>query len=175
MAKNSKNLQRVSDMLDGTYQGKLQVGQYNPTEKTRKIGERWTDSDGKEWEQKDGYRASVKRTPSVGIFPQTCKDCGTNCGYGATKMDKDTHKRQQRCYYCQIDFEAMLKSRVIGKTNNKHFFWTRLMELQRWIAGRNELEAWIFERHEENKKLFDESVANAMANENVDFQIKKNT
>jgi hypothetical protein len=52
--------------------------------------------------------------------------------------------------------------------------WTRLQDMQRWIAGRKELEEWIFEKHEENKKLFDKSVANAMANANVEFEIKKN-
>ena len=54
----SKNLQRVQDMLDGNYQSKIQVG-YSKTEKQRKIGDRWTDSDGKEWEQRDGYISSV--------------------------------------------------------------------------------------------------------------------
>ena len=54
-----KNTQRVQDMLDGNYKGKIQVG-YSKTEQKREIGERWTDSDGKEWEQKNGYIASIK-------------------------------------------------------------------------------------------------------------------
>ena len=75
-----KNLQKVSDMLDGSYKGKIQVGQYNPTEERHKVGDVWTDSDGKTWEQKEGYRSSVKRTPDIGLFPYQCTDCKKNCG-----------------------------------------------------------------------------------------------
>ena len=171
MAKNSKNLQRISDMLDGSYQGKIQVGQYAPTEKTRKVGDRWVDSDGKEWEQKEGYRASIKSTPDIGMFSKVCKDCGTNCSTNNdVKIHNQVWKKFERCYYCQINFETDLQKYPI-----KWWAWTRLQDMQRWIAGRKELEAWIFEKHEENKMLFDKSVANAMANENVEFEIKKNT
>ena len=42
-------------------------------------------------------------------------------------------------------------------------------------AGRKELEAWIDEQHKLNqKKVYDMSVANAMANENVSMEINKN-
>ena len=166
-----KNLQRVSDMLDGTYKRKIQVG-YSKTNEKRGIGDRWFDSDGKEWEQKDGYIASVNKTPSVGIFSKVCKDCGTNCSTNNdVKIHNEVWKKFERCYYCQIDFEAKLKAYPI-----KWWAWTRLQDMQRWIAGRRELEQWIDEQEKiKNKKVYDMSVANAMANENVDFQIKKNT
>tara|TARA_Y100000361_G_C10951002_1_gene233767 strand:+ start:50 stop:556 length:507 start_codon:yes stop_codon:yes gene_type:complete len=166
-----KNLQRVSDMLDGTYKRKIQVG-YSKTNEKREIGDRWFDSDGKEWEQKDGYIASVNKTPSVGIFSKVCKDCGTNCSTNNdVKIHNEVWKKFERCYYCQIDFESKLKAYPI-----KWWAWTRLQDMQRWIAGRKELEQWIDEQEKiKNKKVYDMSVANAMANENVDFQIKKNT
>jgi len=166
-----KNLQRVSDMLDGTYKRKIQVG-YSKTNEKREIGDRWFDSDGKEWEQKDGYIASVNKTPSVGIFSKVCKDCGTNCSTNNdVKIHNEVWKKFERCYYCQIDFESKLKAYPI-----KWWAWTRLQDMQRWIAGRRELEQWIDEQEKiKNKKVYDMSVANAMANENVDFQIKKNT
>ena len=58
MAKNSKNLQKVQDQLDGTYKGKLQVGMHTPDNihANREVGERWIDADGKEWEQKEGFK-----------------------------------------------------------------------------------------------------------------------
>ena len=175
MAKrNSKNLSRVQSMLDGTYKTKIVVGDASVgrDDKQRKIGDRWTDSDGKEWEQKDGYIASVSKLPGIGIFAHQCKDCKS----GLTKsFDVDTHKRTQRCYYCQIDWEENLKTITIGKNGNKWQFWVRLMELQRWIAGRDELEHWIYQKHNEKKMAFDMSVANAMANDNVSMEIKKNT
>ena len=112
--KHEKNLARVQSMLDGTYGGKIQSG-YEKAEVTRKVGDKWTDSDGVQWEQKNGYRSKISNV-NVGIFQYQCKDCQKNCGL--LQVDKDTYKRQQRCYHCQINFEAVLKSRVIGKTNN---------------------------------------------------------
>ena len=100
-----KNLQKVQDMLDGNYQSKIQVG-YSKVDKKREIGDRWTDSDGKEWEQHDGYYASVKTSPSVGIFSKVCTDCKTPC---TKSFDKDTHIRMGRCYKCQVHFEEELK------------------------------------------------------------------
>ena len=173
--KHGKNLSKVQDMLDGSYKRKIQVGQYTPTEKTRKVGDKWTDSDGKEWIQRDGYYESVKSTPNVGMFPHQCNDCKKNCD--SLQVDKDTYKRYSRCYHCQLNWELDMKSfkNRIGKNGNKWQFWVRLQELNRWIAGRKELEAWIDEQHELNKKkVYDMSVANAMANENVSMEINKN-
>ena len=172
-----KNLQKVQDMLDGNYKGKIQVGQYNPTEERREVGDKWTDSDGVEWEQKEGYRMKVSNMPSVGLFSKVCKDCGTNCSTNnSTKIHNEVWKKFQRCYYCQIDFEAKLKSTSIGENGNKFQFWARLQDLQRWIAGRKELDEWIDEQHKLNqKKAYDMSIANAMANENISMEIKKNT
>ena len=173
--KHEKNLARVQSMLDDTYEGKIQVG-YSTVEPTRKVGDKWTDSDGVEWEQKEGYRMKVSKMPSVGLFPHKCKDCGTNCGN--LQIDKDTHKRFQRCYHCQMDFELDLQSfkNRIGENGNKWQFWVRLQELKRWISGRKDLEEWIDEQHKLNqKKAYDMSVANAMANSNISMEIKKNT
>ena len=78
MAKKlSKNLQKVQDMVDGTYGGKIQSGFISDNvHANRKVGERWFDSDGKEWEQKEGYRSSVKTLPDAGLG-DTCsmEDC----------------------------------------------------------------------------------------------------
>ena len=177
MAKNSKNLQRVQDMLDGNYKSKIQVGQYNPSEEKREVGDKWTDSEGYEWEQKDGYRMKLSSMPAVGMFSKACKDCGANCSTNnSVKIHNEVWKKFGRCYYCQIDFEAKLKGMTIGEKSNKWEFWTRLQDLQRWIGGRKELEQWIDEQDKiKKKKLYDMSVANAMANANVDMSIKKNT
>ena len=62
-----KNIQRVKDMLDGNYKHKIQSG-YTPTEVERKIGDRWFDSDGKEWEQKSYGRVSVSKMANAIAF-----------------------------------------------------------------------------------------------------------
>ena len=167
----NRNLSKVQDMLDGNYKNKIQVG-YSTNDVTRKVGDRWTDSDGVEWEQKEGYYSKVSKV-NLGIFRHECKDCKS----GLTKsFDVDTSKRYGRCYNCQTIWEQdlqFLKKNRIGKNGNKWQFWVRLQELQRWISGRKELEQWIEEQHKiQNEKVYDESVANALANSNVDTSMK---
>ena len=176
-----KNTQRVQDMLDGNYKGKIQVG-YEKTEQKRKIGERWFDSDGKEWEQKNGYIASIKKTPNAGLGDQ-CSDCKSLI---IKPWDKEIFKFNNRCYYCQIDFEAGLKKTVdmtndVGKDKSGDFI--------NWKKNQDKRikEKYIDEFEKENKELikqiekmrkegnpFDTKVAMAMANENVSMTIKKN-
>ena len=115
MGKQSKNLAKVQSMLDGTYGGKIQVGQYAPTDEVRQVGDKWTDSEGYEWEQKEGFRVkSGGNMIARGIFNHQCKDCGKNCSPKTAKpWDRDVWKADGRCYHCQIDFEASLKTKPI--------------------------------------------------------------
>ena len=164
--KHSKNLQKVQDMLDGKGTGKIQSG-YMPTEETHKVGDVWTDSDGKKWEQKDGYRVNLTKLASAGIAEQ-CSDCEK---YITKKWDKDIYKWNGRCYYCQIDFEAELKG--TGK-------------YEEWLENHHKRikEEYVEKFEKENEELvkeieklenpFDMKVANALANGNVDMTVNKN-
>ena len=171
----SKNLQKVQDMLDGNFKHKIQSG-YSTTEEHRKVGDKWEDSDGVQWEQMNGYRSKIKTTPNVGLFSKVCKDCETPC---LKKFDKDTHDRMGRCYNCQVHFEEELKwnkKNRIGKNGNKWQFWVKLQQLKRWDAIDEEIEQFMMNKFEENKNNpFDKSVVNAMANANVSMEIKKNS
>ncbi len=165
----SKNLQKVQDMLDGKGTGKIQVGQYTGVDEHRKVGDTWTDSDGYEWEQKEGYRLKKSSMPAVGMFNKQCKDCDkVIAGSNMHPMDWVLWKKQQRCFHCQINFEAKLK------TMGKWRFWVRLQQLSNMDSIEQELEASIFEKHEQDKKMLDKSVANALANSEVEFTINKN-
>ena len=167
----SKNLRKVQDMLDGNYKNKIQVG-YSKVEKQREVGEKWTDSDGVEWEQKEGYIFKVPTMPSVGIFPHQCKDCKKNCSPKTAKpWDRDVYKADGRCYHCQIDFEAELKT---GKPL-RWFAYRRLKDLRNMKAIEKDMEQWIDElEKQKNEKVFDDKVANALANGEVEMSIKKN-
>ena len=169
MARSKKyenNLRRVQSALDGNYDRKSQVG-YTPDSVDRKVGDRWVDSDGIEWEQKNGYYSRVSKIKR-GIFSKQCKDCKKNCSL--EKRHKDTYNRMGRCYYCQIDFEAMLKTKGIWK------YWVRLQQLINLDIIEKEAEQLVFELHEEDKKkIYDMTVANAISNANVSLEIKKNT
>ena len=168
MAKHSKNLQKVQDMLDGNSTRKIQSG-YLPTEETHKVGDRWFDSDGKEWEQKDGYRSNITKFASKGIVDHKCSDCEK---FIVKPWDKEIFKFNDRCYYCQIDFEAELK------TSGKFDEWKEAQD-------KRIKEGYIEQFEKENEELvkeieklenpFDTKVANALANANVAMEINKNT
>jgi len=157
-----KNIQKVQDMLDGNY-GKIQVGYGDKVEPTRKVGDKWTDSDGYEWIQHKGYKEKVSRIKR-GIADK-CNDCKSFCFH---KRDKQSYNSFGRCYYCQIDFEAKLKSYPL-----KHWAWVKLQVLQQWTAIDEEVEHWIRENSEVKWK--DKALINALANNNVEMTVKKNT
>ena len=167
----SKNLRKVQDMLDGNYKNKIQVG-YSKTEQKREVGEKWIDSDGVEWEQKEGYIYKVPTMPSVGIFPHQCKDCGKNCSPKTAKpWNRDTYKADGRCYYCQLNYEIDLKSKPI-----KWFAYRRLKDLKNMDSIEKDMIQWVEEMEKQkNEKVFDDKVANALANGEVEMSIKKNT
>ena len=168
MAKHSKNLQKVQDMLDDKHDSKIQVG-YSTVEETHKVGDRWFDSDGKEWEQKNGYRTNITKLASKGIVDHRCSDCEK---YIIKPWDKEIFKFNDRCYYCQIEFEAELK------TSGKFDEWKEAQD-------KRIKEGYIERFEKENEELvkeiaklenpFDTKVANALANANVTMTINKNT
>ena len=171
MGKQSKNLAKVQSMLDGTYGGKIQSG-YTPTEEVRKVGDKWIDSEGYEWEQKEGFRVKNSVMPAVGMFNHQCKDCGKNCSPKMAKpWDRDCFKADGRCYYCQLDYEVELKTKPI-----RWFAYRRLKDLQNMESLEKDMIQWVEEMAEQRKKNpFDEKVANALANGEVEMSIKKNT
>ena len=166
--KHSKNLAKVQSMLDGDYNNKIQVGYGDTAAPTRKVGDVWTDAEGYEWEQKEGFKVKKSVMPAVGMFPHQCKDCGTNCDN--KKRDKKTYMGFDRCFACQINFEVNLKAKKIGKKNCKWHFWVRLQQLYTMDAIEKDIEAAIFDNYEMDKSFGDMSVANAMANANIDTQ-----
>ena len=158
-----KNIEKISDMVNDNHQRKIVVGNHSiKSSETRKVGDKWTDSDGVEWEQKEGYRSKVSKMPARGLFDAHCKDCES----GLTKpWDLDVHKADGRCYYCQIEFEAELKSKYI-----QWFAYRRLKDLKNMDALHKDMETFVFEKHEfeKNETIFDDKVANALANNNID-------
>ena len=172
MAKDSKNLAKVQSMLDGTYGGKIQSG-YSTVQEHHKVGDTWTDSEGYEWEQKDGYQVKKGGSmPAMGMFNHQCKDCDKNCSPKMAKpWDRDTFKADGRCYYCQMDYEIELKTKPI-----KWFAYRRLKDLRNMEAIEKEMIQWVDEMtRQREKNPFDEKVANALANGEVSMQLNKVT
>ena len=168
MAKESKNLQKVQDMLDGNYKNKIQSG-YSTAEEHRKVGDKWTDSDGVEWEQKQGYRSKVSRLAAKGLGDIcSMEDCKKLI---VKPWDRDTYKADGRCYHCQLNYELDLQF----DSPIRWWAYRRLKDFKNMESIQVEMEQWIDERQkilQENP--YDESVANAMANSNVEMTINKN-
>tara|TARA_R100001443_G_C3263009_1_gene156065 strand:- start:76 stop:582 length:507 start_codon:yes stop_codon:yes gene_type:complete len=164
----SKNLQKVQDMLDGNYKNKIQVGHVpDNIHAGRKVGDKWTDSDGIQWEQKEGYRSKVSALSGMGIA-DNCKDCNS---FVTKPWDRDTFKADSRCYYCQMDYEFDLKS----DKPIRWFAYRRLKDFQNMKSLEKDMEQWIDEMEKQREKNpFDERVANALANGEVEFTINKN-
>ena len=86
--------------------------------------------------------------------------------------DKDTHKADGRCYHCQLNYELELDF----DAPIRWFAYRRLKELQNMESIEKDLLQWVDElEKQKQEKIFDMSVANAMANSNVEMSIKKNT
>ena len=168
MGKQSKNLAKVQSMLDGTYGGKIQSG-YTPTERVRKVGDKWIDSEGNHWEQKEGYRTKNTREVTHHSWDMKCSDCNKLI---LKKWDKDTHKADGRCYHCQLNYELDLEF----DSKLRWFAYRRLKDFKNQVAIENEMEQWIDEMEKERaKNPFDLKVANALANGEVEMSIKRNT
>ena len=167
-----KNVKKIQDMLTGNYEGKVQVGYGDQESKHRSVGDKWTDSDGVEWGQKNGFYTKVNKLPSVGIFSKKCKDCGKNCSPKMAKpWDRDCFKADGRCYHCQMDYEIDLKA----DKPIRWFAYRRLKDLRNMEALENDMIQWVDEMEKtQQKNPFDETVANALANGEVEMTINKN-
>ena len=155
-----KNIQKVQDMVDGNFKAKIQSG-YTPTEKTRIEGEIWIDANGTEWKQRNGYRVKVSKFANRGIADQ----CNTCESFILKSWDKDTYKADGRCYHCQLNYELDLKfDKPI-----RWYAYRRLKELINMESIQKDMEQWVDELDKiNNEKVFDKSVANALANDNID-------
>ena len=176
--KISKNLQKVQDQLDGTYKNKIQVGMHTPenVHANRKVGDKWTDSEGVEWEQKQGYRSKVSKLAAKGLG-DNCPDCKSLI---VKKWDKDSYKWNGKCYYCQIDYEAQFSRKIGGQNQQKNSEYGKYLEGKYEKFKEDYIKRWEDENADFVKELekmenpFDKKLANSLANANVEMTVNKN-
>ena len=170
--KYSKNLSKVQSMVDGTYGGKIQSGYDGGVEQVRQVGDKWVDSDGTPWEQKEGYKVKGRLATSDVTHQSWDSKCSMCESLILKPWDKDTHKADGRCYHCQMNYELDLSfDKPI-----RWYAYRRLKELQNMKSIEKEMTQWVDElEKQKQEKIFDKSVVNAMANANVEMSIKKNT
>ena len=162
-----KNMQKVQDMLDGNYKNKIQVG-YSSEDEKREVGDKWVDSDGNHWEQRDGYRTKNTNNRTHHSWDEKCSSCKKLI---LKKWDKDTYKADGRCYHCQMNYELDLKF----DSWLRWFAYRRLKDFKNQLSIEKEMEQWIEEMQKiREQNPFDETIANAIANGEVELTINKN-
>ena len=172
----SKNIQKVQDMVDGNFKHKTQVSMNvdEDVHANRKVGDTWTDAEGDQWEQKNGYRSKVTKLAAVGLGDK-CSDCEKLI---VKAWDKDVYKWNKRCYHCQIDYEAKFSRRLEAeapKTEYNKFLEGKFKKFKEGYIKRWEEENTEFVKElDKLENPFDPKVANALANGNVEMTINKN-
>ena len=149
------NVEKIQKMVKGIYNRPIQTGYQGKTDNQRKEGEEWTDARGRSWKIEDGKRKQITKVPPRGF--DKCDDCEKLI---LKTIDQDTYNRMKRCYHCQINFEVDLKAE--GKWED----WVKEMEEKRWETILKEYESEM-ELYKDSDP-FDKSVANALANAEID-------
>ena len=117
-----ENIQDVKKLLAGEHdsQNKIQVGydgEKSEDTETKKVGDKWFDSDGNEWEQKNGYNVKLGKQwqQELHEYLNTFTNCPKEtCTCGMPKRLDDKMKRiHGMCFDCVIDMEH--KIRLEGK------------------------------------------------------------
>lgn len=107
-----KSRKKIIDTVFGREDNTQRVfGYEKETEQKREVGERWTDSDGKEWEQREGYKIAVGQMDDVREYLKqltTCKsdECKTS---EYSRADKKMVVRTGYCVDCIQKLEQKLK------------------------------------------------------------------
>ena len=86
-------------------------GYEKETEQKREVGEKWTDSDGKEWEQKEGYKTNVSQMDEVRQYLDKLNNCQSEkCDtIKYSNADKKVIRKTGMCVTCLRQFEQRLK------------------------------------------------------------------
>ena len=111
------SIEDVKNLLSGKHesQNKLQFG-YAPDEEptvTRKVGDKWKDGDGNEWEQKEGYKVKLGKEwqqelhQYLNTFPNCRKEVCT-CTM-PKRLDEKMKTIHGMCFDCVIDMEHKIK------------------------------------------------------------------
>jgi|TARA_Y100000034_G_scaffold29705_1_gene36062 hypothetical protein len=148
------NIEKIQKMVKGVYKRPIQIGYESKTDLQRKEGEEWEDHNGRKWKIENGKRKQITKVPPRGF--DKCNDCEKLI---LKDIDQNTYNRMQRCYHCQLEFEADLHRK--GEWQN----WVKEQEEKRWETVLKEYESEMELNKDTNP--FDKSVANALSDENI--------
>ena len=144
------NIEKIQKMVRGIYNRNIQVGYTGKV--VRKEGEEWEDHNGRKWKIENGKRKQITKVPPRGF--DKCQDCEKLI---LKDIDQNTYNRMQRCYHCQLEFEADLSRKDEWQN------WVKEMEEKRWESVLAEYESEM-KLIEDGDSPFDTKIANALAN-----------
>ena len=112
-----RNIDAIKKMLDGSHRTQTKkTYSLDPGKEQikREIGDRWVDENGKEWEQRDGYKITVTKVLDKLKdirMPDVCPKC--NKSMMKKNLDERMWTIHKMCFDCVIDMEHQL--RIEGK------------------------------------------------------------
>jgi hypothetical protein len=107
-----KSRKLIIDTVFGREDNTQRVHGYEgEVEQKREVGERWVDNDGKEWEQKEGFKVAVTQMDDVRQFLQKLNTCQSdNCETEKYSLaDKKLIRKTGLCIVCLAKQERLLK------------------------------------------------------------------
>jgi hypothetical protein len=101
----------IDTVFGRTDENQKTFGYEKEADKTREVGEKWTDSDGKEWEQKEGYKTNVSQMDEVRQYLNKLNNCQSEkCDtIKYSNADKKVIRKTGMCVTCLRQFEQRLK------------------------------------------------------------------
>jgi hypothetical protein len=106
-----KNIDIVRDYFNGE-RPYIKVGYTGDVNKyiIRKVGERWTDANGKEWEQKEYGPSAVTRVSDIirEEMEQKCECCGREIRWGS-RQDRKMFYKTKKCLDCTVEEETQMR------------------------------------------------------------------
>ena len=110
-----KTRKNISKFLSGI-DSKTSISQYHKeSESIRDIGEVWTDGDDYTWEQKNGYKAKIRKIDrsliaDTGAVGDTCPKCGKYVK--KHRNDWKMYRLNKMCFDCWVHIETEM--RILG-------------------------------------------------------------
>ena len=108
-----KSRKLIIDTVFGREDNTQRVHGYEgEVEQKREVGERWVDKDGKEWEQKNGFKVAVTQMDDIRQYLEKLNTChNENCETEKyTSADKKLIRKTGFCVVCMDKLERELRN-----------------------------------------------------------------
>ena len=137
---------KVLDVLYGNDTTQTTFGYEGEVKTKREVGDRWTDADGKEWEQCDGFKMRVTKLDEVRAYMDEINTCrASDCGLIGKAKGANARfiKQTGFCVNCLVKREAQMREAGLYET---YEFWK--MNTMSLIKLKDDLVAFEAARHD---------------------------